>query len=91
MLKPYPESDLSINILVLGSEIIRILNRKSDFIIIENVMNTFLERDIKRTPDMFMDVMSLLFALGLIELNGYKIRLNKNDFTEQDLFGNRIV
>ena len=91
MLKPYPESDLSINILVLGSEIIGILNKKNDFIITENVMNVFLERDLKRTPDMFMDVMSLLFALGLIELNGYKIRLNKNDFTEQDLFGNWIV
>jgi len=91
MIKPYPESDLSMNIMVLGSEIIKIFDRKNDFIIIENVMDIFLKEDLRRTPDAFIDAITLLFALDLIEIKGYKIRLKKNDITQQDLFRDQII
>ena len=87
MIRPHPEGDLSTNILVLGSEIIEMLNRVRTSTVVEEVMKVFLKRDPKRTPGVFLDALTLLFILGLIEFKGYRIRLNKqHDFAEATLF-----
>jgi hypothetical protein len=86
MLRPHPESDLSMNILVLGSEIIEMLDQKKTFVVVEHVMEAFLEKDIRRTPDTFLDIITLLFALGLVESRGYRIKVKKNDLAEATLF-----
>ena len=86
MVLPYPESDLSLNILVLGSEIISRLGDRKVFTLIENIMIDFLKKAEERSPDLFFDVLTFLFAIGILEYKGYKIRLKKHDTTAPTLF-----
>ena len=87
MIRPQPESNLSLNLLVLGSEVIRILKTKRSFVIIEDVMSEFLKDEPQRTPDLFMSTLTYLFAVGLVEYQGYKLKLKgKDDYTQLHLF-----
>ena len=87
MIRPQPESNLSLNFLVLGSEVIRILKTKRSFVIIEDVMSEFLKGEPQRTPDLFMSTLTYLFAVGLVEYQGYKLKLKgKDDYTQPHLF-----
>ena len=75
MISPHPESDLSLNELVLGAEIVSQLKKKKAYVLIEDMMRFFLKKDPKRTPDLFFDVLVLLYAFDFIKIMGYKIRL----------------
>ncbi len=87
MIIPQSENDLSLNILVLGSQIIKILKSSKSLMIIEDVMRRFLEFDTRRTPNQFLDALTLLFVTDIIEIQGYRIRLkSKNDYTQVPLF-----
>jgi hypothetical protein len=87
MILPQPESDLSQNTLVLGCDVIQQLKSQEGFVVIEDVMDHFLEARPQRTPGLFMDALTYLFAVGLIEYQGYKIRLRKKDnVTQLSLF-----
>ena len=86
MLLPHPESDLTLNILVLGSEIITALKRRKDFTLVENVMRDFLKKSEKRSPDLFFDVLTFLYAVGFLDYKGYKVRLKKHDTPAPRLF-----
>ena len=80
MILPHPESDLSLNIMVLGSDIIEILSRKfksQDFVFIDNIMNEFLKKDIKRSPEHFFDALTFLYIVNVIDYKGHKIGLVK--------------
>jgi hypothetical protein len=86
MLLPHPESDLTLNIFVLGSEVITALKGKKDFTLIENIMRDFLKKSEKRSPDLFFDVLTFLYAVGFLDYKGYKMRLKKHDTSEPRLF-----
>lgn len=75
MILPHPESDLSLNIMIMGADIIKMLNKKSGFHLVENLMQTFLRKNKKRTPDMFMNALTFLFSFGLIEQKKFKVKL----------------
>ncbi|HLP46538.1 MAG TPA: hypothetical protein VK469_11345 [Candidatus Kapabacteria bacterium] len=75
MILPHPESDLSLNIMVLGVDIVKKLKHHSNFHLVENLMEEFLKKDKKRTPEMFMNTLTFLYALGLIERKDYKVKL----------------
>ena len=47
MILPHPESDLSLNIMVLGTDIVRLLKGR-DFILVEDVLLSFLKNGNKR-------------------------------------------
>lgn len=80
MIKPYPDNDLSLNILVLGSEIIHSLKSPNrSYVVVEEVLSDFLKKDSKRTPKHFMDAITFLYATGLLEYRGYKVRLRRSD------------
>ena len=83
MILPHPESDLSINIMVLGTDIIEQLKRKKTFLLIESLLDNFLKGDKKRTPDMFLNTLTFLYSFGLIEQKGYKIRLKLDSNNQQ--------
>lgn len=83
MILPHPESDLSINIMVLGKDIIEFLKKKKTFVLIENLLEDFLKKGKKRTPDMFLNTISFLYSFGFIEQQGYKIKLSINTNTQQ--------
>jgi hypothetical protein len=86
MVLPHPESDLSINLMVLGSEIIDVLRKQKTYIFAERVMREFLQRDQKRSHEHFFDALTFLYMLGMIEYQGYKIKLRKEDHAQQTLF-----
>jgi hypothetical protein len=86
MLSPHPESDLRLNILVLGSEIISDLKNKKNFILVEEVLKDFLKKSELRNADLFFDVLTFLYTIDIIEHSGYKIRLKKHDSTQKTLF-----
>jgi len=86
MLIPQPESDLSINILVLAGEIIEKLKTRKKYVIVEEIMMDFLKKDKKRSPNSFLDALVFLFSLGIIEYKGYKIRLKRNGSSKAHLF-----
>jgi len=85
MILPNPETDLSLSILFLGSDIISIFPKGSKMNI-DDLLKNFLGKDKRRTPELFFDTLTFLYAVELIDLNGFKIILKKNDKTEQTLF-----
>jgi hypothetical protein len=88
MIKPHPESDLNLNILVLGADIINILKGKKDsYSLVENVLSEFMKKDSRRTPDLFIYSLIFLFSIGVIDQKGYKVKLTPKQVTEFDIFG----
>lgn len=86
MILPHPESNLKINIMVLGSEIINIMNKipfKNKFSIVDDIMIKFLKIDKNRTPDLFLFALTFLYLMGVIEKKGYKIKLIEKQESKQ--------
>ncbi|MBI3219877.1 MAG: hypothetical protein HYZ44_10220 [Bacteroidetes bacterium] len=78
MILAHPDSDLQKNIMVLTADVIRILstkNRKGSFVLVEDVMDDFLKVSEKRSPDLFLNTLTFLYSLGIIERNQYRIKL----------------
>lgn len=75
MILPHPETDFSINILVVATDIIKELKHHKKTVLLEDVMRSFLKKDIKRTPDLFMKSLVFLYCFGLIEYDNYKVKL----------------
>ncbi len=86
MLLPHPESDLSLNIMVLGSEIIELLREKKVYALTERVMRDFLKKDARRSHEHFFDALTFLYILDLIDYKGYKIKLRTGQDAQQTLF-----
>jgi hypothetical protein len=84
MITPQPESDLSMNVMVVGSDIIKILKKAKDYSIIEDLLTKFLKLDKRRTPELFFDAITFLFTIGIITEDKYKVRL-KNAQTQKTL------
>jgi hypothetical protein len=74
MIIPHPESDLSVNIMVLGADIVKLLQGR-EFVLLEDVLVSFVKTGAKRTPDLFFNALTCLYSFGLIDKKGYKIRL----------------
>lgn len=80
MLLPHPESDLSLNLMVVGTDIVSLLKikgRKNNYVLVETILVEFLKKSDKRTPDMFINALVFLFAMGIIESKEYKIKLHE--------------
>lgn len=89
MILPHPESDMKLNIMVLGSELIAVLknkNKDDKYVLIENLMTDFLKKDERRTPDLFMNSLVFLYSVGIINLKGYKIKLSRQLSPQIKLF-----
>lgn len=86
MLLPHPESDLSLNIMVLGSEIIELLRKQKKYFFVEDVIRKFLKKETTRSYEHFFDALTFLYILGIIDYQGYKIKLRKERHAQQTLF-----
>lgn len=78
MILAHPDSDLKKNLMVVGVDIVKLLtikNRKDKYVLIEDIMEEFLKLSDKRTPDMFLNSLTFLFTVGIIERNEYRIKL----------------
>ena len=68
MILPHPESNLKLNILVLGAEIIKIMNKrkfKEKYSLVDDVMSEFLNEDKDRSPDLFC-MLSLFYTQSAV-------------------------
>ena len=75
MILPHPETDFSTNILVVATDIIKELKHHEKTVLLEKVMQSFLNQDVKRTPDLFIKSLVFLYTFGLIEYDNYKVKL----------------
>ena len=88
MILPHPETDFSTNILVVATDIIKELKHHKKTVLLEKVMQSFLNKDIKRTPDLFIKSLVFLYSFGLIEYDNYKVKLTPRTRKQQiNLFG----
>jgi len=85
MIIPQPESDLSLNIMVTAADIIKILKKRKEYVIVDDLMKNYLKEDSRRTPEMFFNAITFLFALGIVKEQNYKMRLTRGD-TQKTLF-----
>lgn len=96
MILPQPESNLKTNLMVLGADIISIMGNypfKNKYVIVDEVMCKFLNKEKERTPDLFLYALTFLHTLGSIEKKGYKIKLIKQgneDEKQISLFDNDV-
>lgn len=89
MIIPHPESDLKLNVMVLGSEVIKILKTRSNgdkYVLVENILTDFLKGDERRTPDLFIYSLLFLYSVGLIDQRGYKVKLIQQVAKQTKLF-----
>lgn len=86
MILPHPESDLNLNIMVLGADIIRMLSKKQDYVMVETLMHDFLKKDTKRSPDMFLNTLTFLYSFGILEHTNYKIKIVSHKPQQTSLF-----
>lgn len=85
MILPHPESDLRLNILVLGADLIEQL-KGQDFVLVESLLEKFLKKGAKRTPEMFFTSLTFLYSCGIIERKDYKIKLVVKSIKQTSLF-----
>ncbi len=86
MILPHPETDFSTNILVVSTDILIELKRNKSKVLLEKVMQSFLKKDIKRTPDLFFKCLVFLYSIGVIEYDNYKVKLTPRIAKQQILF-----
>ena len=75
MLNIHPESDISLNAIVLGTDVVSFLKKKRGYIFVDACIKDFLMTDQRRTAEHFIDALTLLYALGSIEISGHRIRI----------------
>lgn len=85
MILPHPESDLYLNLMILGADIIKQLKGK-DFVLIESLLEKFLKMNTKRTPEMFFNSLTFLYSFDILEKKDYKIKLVAKNIRQPSLF-----
>ncbi len=86
MIIPQAESDLSLNVIVVGADIIKMLiNNKYNSMIVEDLMRLFLIKDRRRSKKLFFETLTFLYSLEIVCEENYKVRLI-HDNTQTALF-----
>ena len=82
----HPDMDLRESIFFLGSILLReLMPYKKHGVTIDTLLKKFLESSPRRTQKQFLDTITFLYAVGLVELNGYRVRA-KDGNPEETLF-----
>lgn len=71
----HPESDLTMSLITLGADILRQLHRQKVPVIVDDLLEGHLRGDRRRTPANFFAALDLLYSVGSVEREGYRIRL----------------
>lgn len=79
MIIPQPESDLSLNLMILAADIIKVLKKEKESMVVDNLLKEFVKPDSRRTPEMFFNAFTYLYALGIVDERNYKVRLIDGD------------
>lgn len=82
----HPDMDLRESIFFLGSVLLKeLMSYRRQGVTIDTLLRKFLESSPRRTQKQFLDTITFLYAVGLVELNGYRIRV-KDGNSEETLF-----
>ena len=84
MIIPQIESDLTMNVIVVGADIIWILKKNREYMIVEDLLKHFLKQDKRRTHNLFFDTLTFLYALEMIKEKDFKVTL-KYGYTQKNL------
>jgi hypothetical protein len=71
----HPESDLTLSTLTQGGQVINHLKRQGRPVIVDDLLAAYLRQDHRRTPITFFQVIDLLYVVGAVELDGYRLAL----------------
>ena len=77
MIKPHPESDLTQNTMVLGASLIEILKSSNEKMLVDELLTKFMNKDGRRTPDQFMEALLVLYTIGLVEKEQFRVVLQE--------------
>ena len=83
MITPQPEADISLNILVVGADVIKVLINNE--MTANDVLKEVMKIDNRRTLQLFYDTLTFLFILGILEESNYILRI-KHGYTQKTLF-----
>lgn len=86
MILPHPETDFSLNILVVSTDIIKELKKQKKKVLVERIMKSFISKDVRRTPDLFIKSLVFLYSVGLIEYDKYNIELTPKTYKQLNMF-----
>lgn len=86
MILPHPETDFSLNILVVSTDIIKELKKQKKKVLVERIMKSFISKDVRRTPDLFIKSLVFLYSVGLIEYDKYNIELTPKIYKQLNMF-----
>lgn len=81
MIAPDPNSDLSMSLIVVTSDLIDILAKSDEYMFVDTAKEKFVDMDKRRTEELFNLSLMLLYAIGTVKLQGYMIRLVHHDNT----------
>jgi len=76
----HPESNLKENIITLGAELIDCLlyiDRKN--VTVDDLFIKFIRKTNLKDFNLFIETLTFLFSLDIVGIEGYKIKLLKND------------
>lgn len=77
MIIPHPDSDLTLNTMILGSNILEILQLNKCHMNVDSLMREFIKADIKRTPELFIDAVIFLYSINIIKYQSYNITIKQ--------------
>jgi len=73
MLIPTPHETLRRNVLVIGARIVKLLKRRS--FLIEDIFHALGFENGDKDASLFFDALTFLYIVGLITVDGFRIRL----------------
>ncbi|KEI71415.1 hypothetical protein [Endozoicomonas elysicola] len=76
MINAHIEMNLNDHMVVIATYILEILKSKQGESVTETLMREFLSKNDSYTPDQFFDSLTLLYSLGFIDMQEYKVVAN---------------
>lgn len=85
----HPESDLTLSLVAQGADILRQLHAHNGSVVVDDLLEKHLRLDSRRTTANFFAALDLLYAVGAIEREGYRLSIvaSVQDSFSDDLFG----
>ncbi len=89
MIIPEPESDLSLNLLIISAEVIQLIKerlKKKKYVILDDILKTFIEEDSRRTINLLLDAITFLYFIDVIYFKDYRIVMRGSSQSKMDKF-----
>lgn len=71
----HPESDLTLSVVAQGADILRHLQAEGRPMVVDDLLDFHMRQDRRRTPANFFSAIEMLYAVGAIKREGYRLTL----------------